>query len=69
MTSAHYFRIQVPLFAGIVMVMIVACALLIPTFGLIGAAQATAIAALVQGLSCWGINSWIVNKMPIRNQS
>lgn len=47
MTAARYFRVQIPLFALVVITLIISSFLLIPTRGLTGAAIALAIAAII----------------------
>ncbi|MGH2604818.1 MAG: lipopolysaccharide biosynthesis protein, partial [Dehalococcoidia bacterium] len=48
MTAARAFRIQAPLFGGVVILGVVACAVLIPRYGLVGAAVATLLSASCQ---------------------
>ncbi|MBH8562370.1 oligosaccharide flippase family protein [Nostoc sp. CENA67] len=48
MTAARYFRIQMPLFSTVVTISAIACLWLLPRMGLIGAAIALIIAAIVQ---------------------
>jgi O-antigen/teichoic acid export membrane protein len=48
MTAARYFRVQAPLLGIVTLFLIVACAALVPRFGLVGAAYATGLAMLVQ---------------------
>lgn len=55
MTAARRFRIQVPLFAVVLLVTIAACWILIPTHGLVGAAWALIAAALVQTVGSGGV--------------
>lgn len=55
MTAARYFRAQLPLFIGVVLVTAAACFWLIPSHGLIGAAYALAMGAGVQALGGLGI--------------
>jgi O-antigen/teichoic acid export membrane protein len=50
MTSARYFRIQMPLFALVTTISAIACLWLIPNIGLLGAAVALLIAAIVQAV-------------------
>jgi O-antigen/teichoic acid export membrane protein len=47
MTAARLFRVQMPLFAGVAVATVVSSAELIPANGLIGAAQANIVTALV----------------------
>lgn len=51
-TSARFFRVQTPLFAGVTAVALVACATLIPGNGLVGAGQAS-------------VATWIANLLGI----
>ncbi len=46
MTSARFFRVQMPLFGGVAAVTLVACAALIPGNGLVGAGQASVATSL-----------------------
>ena len=48
MTAAGYFRVQAPFYVGVVLVMAIACASLVPAYGLAGAAYAMVAAALFQ---------------------
>jgi O-antigen/teichoic acid export membrane protein len=48
MTAARYFRIQMPLFAVVTGISAIACLWLLPKFGLLGAAFALILAAIVQ---------------------
>lgn len=63
MTAARYFRAQLPLFAIVVGVLTVACAVLIPTHGSIGAAQGMGIAAVVQLAGSLAINAHAVSRL------
>lgn len=56
MTAARYFRVQVPLFAMVVVSLALACLLLIPSKGLYGAAMALIIASILH----LGSNSLII---------
>lgn len=47
MTSARSFRVQLPLFAVVALSVAAACALLVPKTGLVGAAQASLVGALL----------------------
>ncbi len=49
-TAARYFKVQMPLFALVVIVLVVACFWLIPVYGLLGATIALVVAAIVQVL-------------------
>lgn len=55
MTAARHFKIQAPLFGGVMVVTFVASALLIPPFGTTGAAAAMVIAVIVQLIGSAGI--------------
>jgi O-antigen/teichoic acid export membrane protein len=58
MTSARSFRVQAPLFALVVLATTIACALLIPRHGLLGAALAITIGQAVQVIgAAWVIQS------------
>jgi len=50
MTAARYFKVQMPLFTVVILVLIIACFWLIPAYGLLGAAMALTIAAIAQML-------------------
>jgi O-antigen/teichoic acid export membrane protein len=50
MTAARRFAIQAPLFAAVALVLVLACWVLVPRFGLTGAAAAGAVAANAQVL-------------------
>jgi O-antigen/teichoic acid export membrane protein len=60
MTAARYFKVQAPVFALVVGVNIAACALLVPSRGLIGAAWAMVIALGVQLLSAAAVTAHAV---------
>jgi O-antigen/teichoic acid export membrane protein len=64
MTSAHFFKIQTPIFIGVVLAMTGACFVLVPAYGLVGAAQAMVIASSVQGLTSLAVNIWIITHAP-----
>jgi len=55
MSSARYFRIQAPLFAVVAISIIASCSLLVPRFGLLGAAQAAVIASSLNLLSSFAV--------------
>jgi len=63
MTAARYFRVQLPLFTLVTGVLTAACAVLIPSGGLLGAAQAMGIAAVVQLLGSVAINGFAVRAL------
>jgi O-antigen/teichoic acid export membrane protein len=48
LTAASQFRVQVPLFAGVVAVSLIGCLILVPRMGLTGAAVAALISSMVQ---------------------
>ncbi|AFY86734.1 MULTISPECIES: oligosaccharide flippase family protein [Chroococcidiopsis] len=56
MTSARYFRVQMPLFVFVTTISAIACLWLIPKFGLLGAAFALLVAAIVQVVASLGVN-------------
>jgi O-antigen/teichoic acid export membrane protein len=60
MTAARYFKVQAPVFALVVGVNVAACALLVPSRGLIGAAWAMVIALGVQLLSAAAVTAHAV---------
>lgn len=55
MTAARYFRIQMPLFVFVTSISAIACLLLLPKFGLQGAAIALIIAAIVRAIMSLGV--------------
>jgi O-antigen/teichoic acid export membrane protein len=55
MTAAQYFRVQMPLFTLVTGISALACFWLIPSQGLIGAATALIIAAIVQAIFSLGV--------------
>lgn len=61
MTAAQYFSIQAPLFTGVVLISGLACWLLVPTYGMTGAALAAIISAVVQliltALVCYQVDA------------
>lgn len=65
MTAARYFKIQTPLFATVVGVTSVMCSLLVPQHGLIGAAQASVIAAIVSVIGAVLVNLHAWRKLSI----
>ncbi|MDJ0737198.1 MAG: oligosaccharide flippase family protein [Nostocaceae cyanobacterium] len=54
-TAARYFRVQIPLFTIVTSISGVACFWLLPKFGLLGAAIALIIAAILQGIFSLGV--------------
>ena len=55
MTAARYFRVQTPLFVIVTATSAMACLWLLPTQGLIGAAKALILAAIVQAVFSLGV--------------
>lgn len=55
MTAARYFRVQTPLFIIVTAISAMACLWLLPTQGLIGAAKALILAAIVQAVFSLGV--------------
>lgn len=55
MSAARRFRIQAPLFAVVTLSATLACLWLVPRYGLVGAAQATAVANLMNILGCLAV--------------
>jgi len=62
MTAARYFRVQMPLFALIVLILTAACFVLIPPYGLLGAAMALVVAAVAQLLGSLAILAAVFRK-------
>lgn len=56
MTSARLFRVQIPLFAAVATTSLVACAALVPSRGVRGAAEASVVAAVVNLLGAAAVN-------------
>jgi len=54
-TAARYFKVQMPLFAFVVVALVAACFWLIPVYGLLGATIALVVAAIVQALGSMAI--------------
>ncbi len=63
MTAARYFRVQLPLFAVVVITLTAACAILIPINGIVGAAQAMVISTAVQLVGALGINVYALRSL------
>ncbi len=55
MTAARYFRVQTPLFVIVTAISAIACLWLLPTQGLIGAAKALMVAAIMQAIFSLGV--------------
>jgi O-antigen/teichoic acid export membrane protein len=56
MTAARYFRAQVPVFAATLVAVAAACAVLVPSHGLVGAAIATGVGTIVQAVG----SAWVI---------
>ncbi|MFQ4142454.1 oligosaccharide flippase family protein [Chlorogloeopsis sp. ULAP02] len=69
MTAARYFRIQLPLFAAATISSTVACFLLIPRLGLLGAVIALLIAVIVQAIISYGVILNALHKLNKYNQT
>lgn len=54
-TAARYFRIQLPLFGLVTLTLAIGCLMWLPKFGLIGAAMALLLAAIVQAVVSSGV--------------
>lgn len=67
MTAARYFRVQLPLFLVVVSVMLVASFVLIPRYGLAGAATAVILASMANLVGAAGINYRALRSLP-RNE-
>jgi O-antigen/teichoic acid export membrane protein len=63
MTSARLFRVQMPLFAGVAATALVACVALVPTNGLVGAAQASVITAVANLLGAGAVNLYALRHL------
>ena len=68
MTATRYFKIQAPLFGSVVGVTLVMCSLLVPKSGLIGAAQASVIAAIVGMVGGLFVNFYAVWQLSLTRQ-
>jgi O-antigen/teichoic acid export membrane protein len=64
MTAAQYFYIQLPLFIGVTAVSSLTCFWLIPSLGLIGAAFALILAAIVQVAISAGVILYAIHRLP-----
>jgi len=64
MTAARYFRAQVPVFATVLLATAGACAVLVPRYGLTGAAMAMGVGTLVQGLGSGLVVRHALGRMP-----
>lgn len=63
MTAARYFRVQTPLFVIVTATSAMACLWLLPTQGLIGAAKALILAAIVQAVFSLGVIIYAIYKL------
>lgn len=63
MTSARYFRAQLPLFASVTGATALACYWLIPAYGLRGAAATLLVAAITQALGSWAIVEYALRRL------
>lgn len=63
MTAAQYFRVQMPLFTVVTAISAIVCYLLVPTQGLIGAAIALIVGAIVQAIFSLGVIFHALHKL------
>jgi O-antigen/teichoic acid export membrane protein len=63
MTAARSFRIQIPIFAAVAVVSLGAAAMLVPAYGVMGAAQASVVAALVNLLGAGAVNLYTLRRL------
>ena len=63
MTSARLFRVQMPLFVGVAAASLVACATLVPSRGVMGAAQASVATAVVNLLGATAVNLYALRRL------
>ncbi len=63
MTSARFFRAQLPLFAAVAATSLIACASLVPARGLVGAAEASVITAVVNLLGATAVNLYALRRL------
>jgi O-antigen/teichoic acid export membrane protein len=66
MTAARYFNVQVVVFAGSALALVAACAVLLPRFGLLGAAWAVLAVHAVRALAIVAINRHAVRALGSR---
>lgn len=64
MTAARFFRAQVPVFAATLVAIAAACAFLVPQFGLVGAALATAVGTIVQAIGSGIVIRYALSRGP-----
>ncbi len=62
-TAARYFRIQMPLFAAVVITSAIACLWLLPKFGLLGAVIALLVGAIVQVIISSGVVLYAIHRL------
>ena len=62
-TAARYFRIQMPLFAAVATTSALACLWLLPKLGLLGAAIALIMSAIIQAGIILGVVIYAINKL------
>jgi O-antigen/teichoic acid export membrane protein len=63
MTSARLFRVQMPLFVGVAAASLLACAALVPARGVMGAAQASVVTAVVNLLGATAVNLYALRRL------
>lgn len=63
MTSARLFRVQMSLFVGVAAASLVACAALVPARGVMGAAQASVVTAVVNLLGATAVNLYALRRL------
>jgi O-antigen/teichoic acid export membrane protein len=64
LTAARSFRAQAPLYGATLLAIVVGCMILIPPFGLVGAALAMAAGSVVQLAFGWAILHSALQKIP-----
>jgi O-antigen/teichoic acid export membrane protein len=62
LTAARQFRVQVPLFAGVTVISLIGCVVLVPRMGLVGAALAVLISSVVQLCASTSLLFWTMVK-------
>jgi len=68
-TAAQYFRVQIPLFAAVTVTSSITCLVLLPKLGLLGAAIAPLISAIVQATISFGIIIYALRKLNANKQT
>jgi hypothetical protein len=63
MTAARYFRVQMPLFVLVTGSCAMACFWLIPTQGVLGAARALIVGAIVEAVCSLGVIAYAIYKI------